>query len=295
MAGELSSFAAASRDESGASPASGEDWRKLERTLEKISAELSRIQALLKDRPPRKSDGKVFALPAGSALDTAGELAAAIKGRDAGRAAALAGKLAEKLSQMRRVMEEYAAYQASADDGRGEQEQASELSVRWKALYDAQSAETAAGRELAEALLVKTDRARAALLSELVAATVDMAKSAAAAMAKSSCPVSAEAPGAHPALLRAEERIKAKDLAGARAAFEDALAALEKSTGPAGAPASRAAGCQAPGPSEVRGGLDRIARLGSDAALLEAADLALFPPAAERQERVRQESAALAA
>lgn len=292
MAGELSSFAEAARDKSGASPAPGGDWRKLERTLEKISAELSRIQALLKDRPPRKSDGKVFALPAAGALETAGELAAAIKGRDAARAAALAGKLAEKLSQMRRVMEEYASYQASADDGGGDTEKASELSVRWKALYDAQGAETAAGRELAEALLVKTDRARAALLAELTAATAAMAKDLAARGAGAPGG-GAGAPGVYPAVLRAEERIRAKDLAGAGAAFEAALAEIEKSTC-AAVPAG-AAGCEGRYPSGIRDGLDRIARLGSDSALLRAEDLALFPPAAERQERVRREGAALAA
>jgi hypothetical protein len=288
MAGEISSFANASRDASDGTPGSEGDWRKLERTLEKISAELSRIQALLKDRPPRNSDGKTFALPAGGALETAGELAAAIKGRDAGKAAALAAKLSEKLSQMRRVMEEYASYQASADDGRGEEEKASELSARWKTLYDAQSAETSAGRELAEALLVKTDKARTALLSELPAATAAMAKSL-AALGADAPGVNAEASRAYPAVLRAQENIKIKDLAAARAALEDALAELGKSTCAACAPALREA------ESGIRGGLDRIVRLGSDPALLEPADLALFPPAAERQERIRQESAALAA
>ena len=152
---------------------------------------------------------------------------------------------------MRRVMEEYADYQASVDDGRGEEEKASQLSGRWKALYDAQSAETAAGRELAAALLVKTDRARTALLSELVAATVDMAKSATAAMAKSlaapgaAAPrVNAEAPGVYPAVMKAQENIKARDLAAARAAFEGALTELGKSTCAPCAPALRSAAAE---------------------------------------------------
>jgi len=281
MAGELSSFAKDSQGASGGAPGGDKDWRKLERTLEKISAELSRIQALIKDRPPRKADGKTFALPAESALEAAGELAAAIKGRDAAKASALAAKLAEKLSQMRRVMEEYAAYQASADDGRGEADKAAELSGRWKALYDAQSAETAAGRELTEALLVKIERARTILLAELSNTQVLTAKSLA--------PVKQEAPGVYPAVQRAEERLKAKDMAGARAALEGARAELMKSTCVPCAPALRAA------ESEIRSGVDRITRLESDAALLEPSDLALFLSAAEKQERVRQESAALAA
>jgi len=270
MAGELSRGA----------PGGEEEWRKLERTLEKISAELARIQDLLKDRPPRKSDGKTFSLPAGSALQAAGELASAIKNRDAAKASSLAAKLAEKLSQMRRVMEEYADYQASAGGGQEETRKVSELSGRWKALYEAQSAETAAGRELSEALLVKTEKARAALLSELPAA-LD-------AIAKSLPPVAKEAPGATPAVMKAGENLKVRDLGAARVSLENALSELAKSTCVPCGPALRAA------ETEVRSGLDRIARLESDPALLEPADLAPFPLAAERQEKVRQESAALA-
>ena len=279
-ASDMSEELAGLAENAAGGPGSGADWQKLSRTLEKISAELSRIRSLLASRPPQKSDGRVFSLPAGSALETAGELAAAIKSRDAGKAAALAAALAEKLSQMRRVMEEYASYRASKDERRESGEKASELSGRWKALYDAQSSETEAGRELGEKLLAKTERARAALLAELAAST-GAAESAAAA--------GKTAPGAYTAVIQAEERLKAGDAQAARAAFESALAEIGKSTCVPCAAVLRAAA------EDLRGRLAVLVRLESDAALFGPADLALFPAAADRQEKIRADSAGLAA
>jgi len=279
MAGELSAFPGASENSSGGAPGD-EDWRKLERTLEKISAELSRINAMLKDRPPRKSDGRTFALPAGSALTAAGELAAAIKAKDAGKAAALAAGLAEKLSQMRRVMEEYAAYQASTAGGGAAGDKTPELSGRWKTLYEEQSAETAAGGELAEKLFPKTERARTALLAELEAAQ--------AGIAESLIPVKKDEPGVYAAVLRAGEKLKVRDMDSAGAALGDALAEIRKSSCAPCAAALRAA------EAEVSGSLAAFARLKSDAALLGPDDLFSFEPAAARQDKVRQESGELA-
>ncbi len=257
------------------------DWDRLSRTLEKISAELARINSMLGERPPQKSDGRVFALPAGSALETAGELAAAIGARDAGKAAALAAALAEKLSRMRRVMEEYAEYRASEEERRESGEETTELSGRWRALYEAQSAETGSGRELEEKLLARADKARAAALSELSASMPEIASGAAAA--------GRGAPGAYQYAARAGELLRAGDADGARASLASALAEIEKSTCVPCAPELRAAA------GKARAGMEALSRLVSDAALLDAGDLALFPPASERQEKLRVEAAGLAA
>ena len=176
-------------------------------------------------------------------------------------------------------MEEYAAYQSSPAGGESGGDKTSELSGRWKTPYEEQGAETAAGRDLAEKLFPKTERARTALLAELEAAQ--------AGTAERLLPFRKEEPGVYAAILRAGEKLKVRDMDSASAALGDALAEIRKSTCAPCAAVLRAL------QAEVGGSLDAFSRLKSDAALLGPDDLSLFPPAAGRQDRIRQESGEL--
>lgn len=266
----------------GGGPASEGDWKKLERTLAKIASELARINELLKDRPPRPDGGKTFSLPSESAAGTAGELSRALARRDAAKAAELAAQLAKTLARMRRVMEEYSAYQEQQNGGGGENKAVNELADAWKALQEAQSAEVTAGRAFEEQVFSKTEKAKAAAFAELTA----LQETAAAKMAI----FKTVNPAAHAAALEAAARLKARDLEGARRLLEQAAFELKKSTAP-GSPAP-APGAQAAALEEERAAA-LAGKLGSDAAFLEQPDLALFGPAAKRQDEIEAGSGRL--
>lgn len=280
---------------SGGAPAEEGDWKKLERTLAKIASELSRIQEMLKDRPPRTAEGKTFMLPAGSALDTAGELARAIGQRDARKAAGLAAELAEALSRMRRVMEEYSDYETGRGRAGGESRKVGELAAAWKALSEAQSAELSANKATEEMIFPKTEKARAALFAELSALQDGLAKQLAAYRAR--------VPASPAAALEAASFLKAGDMDKARRSMETAAAGLEKSAAtavpvPSSAPSSglqdgRFSAALLGAAAEQRRAASMAARLGSDAAFLEPADSALFGPAAQRQDAIEIRRAAL--
>ncbi|OGS51574.1 MAG: hypothetical protein A3J79_13485 [Elusimicrobia bacterium RIFOXYB2_FULL_62_6] len=287
----------------GGGPETEGDWKKLERTLAKIAAELARIQEMLKDRPPKDAGGKTFALPAGQALNTAGELARAIERRDAGTAAKLAAKLAEALSQMRRVMEEYSDYEAGQSRTGAESAKVSELAAAWKELYEAQGAELSAGKTLEEKVFPKVEKARAAAFGE-VSALQDGAAARAVAYR-------AEYPAACAAALEAAALLKAGNLEKALAAMEKAAAGLEKtvsavkeSSAPSAALSSSSQAVTPPaGPpaglreaAELqRRALQKASGLGSDAPFLDPGDAAQFGPAAERQGTVEAKRSALRA
>lgn len=270
----------------GGGPEGEGDWKKLERTLSKIASELAHINELLKDRPPRSNDGKIFALPAESALGTAGELSRAIAQRDSARAAELAAELAETLSRMRRVMEEYAEHQAEQGLAGLDSSGVGELAAEWKAVQEAQSAEAAANQAEEERLFPKTEKARAAAFGELRSLQGKVAAGLAAEKA--------EHPGAHAAALQAEALLKAGELEGAGRLMEKAVFELKKSTAPGLPPAELGARTSALLSDEERA-LKLAAKLGSDAAFLEPADLEFFGPAAKRQEEIEALSGSLSA
>ncbi|MBI4802089.1 MAG: hypothetical protein HY796_06160 [Elusimicrobia bacterium] len=285
----------------GGGPDSDADWKKLERTLAKIASELARIQAMLKDRPPPADGGKTFALPAGSALGTAGELARAIAQRDAGKAAKLAAKLAEALSQMRRVMEEYSDHEAAQSRAGAESSKIGELAEAWKALYEAQSAELSANREFEESVFLKTEKAKAVMFNELTALQDGLVGSLAA--------YKAENPEAYSAAASAQSFLRAKNIENARSMIEKAGLELKKSS----ALQQQGRGVKVEGrgdgddatvsvstassfilhPSSFSLALLMVSKLGSDAAFLEPAELEFFEPAAKRQDEIEAESGGL--
>ncbi|MBU2573658.1 MAG: hypothetical protein KKH28_06235 [Elusimicrobia bacterium] len=278
----------------GGGPGNEGDWKKLERTLARIASELARINALLKDRPPRPDGGKTFALPAQSALGTAGELSRAIAQRDAGRAAALASKLAETLSRMRRVMEEYSDYETAQSRAGAESSRVSELANAWKALYEAQSAEVTANKTVEERVFLKTEKARAAMFDELAALQDGLVQSLAA--------YKTENPEAYSAGVEASALLKAKDIEGARRKMEKAVFELKKSTPPVSPDSSFILHPSSfiphpssliPHPSSFSLALLMVSKIGSDAAFLEPEDLELFAPAAKRQDEIEAKSGGL--